>query len=256
MMLKMRPRVMPCLLISNSRLVKTIRFKKPSYIGDPMNAIRIFNDKEVDELVLLDINATITSKEPCYELIRNMAQNCFMPLCYGGGIETLEQAIAIFNSGVEKISINSAFYSKPELISQIAKLYGSQSVVASIDIKRNIWGKDAIYIRHGTVELKEDIISYVKRIENEGAGEILLTFIEREGTWKGYNLELINKISNIVKIPVIANGGAGSVEDFKKAWQSGASAMAAGSMFVYIKKDMGVLINFPYTKDLDLLFRS
>jgi len=255
-MLKMRPRVMPCLLISDSLLVKPRKFKNPSYIGDPMNAIKIFNDKEVDELILVDIDATILQKEPRYELIKSIAQSCFMPLCYGGGINKLEQVTTLFNSGVEKISINAGLYNCPGLVSQIAKIYGSQSVVASIDVKKNIWRKDAVFINNGTFAINEDLVSYIKRIENEGAGEILLTSIEKEGTWTGYDLDLINKISGVVNIPVIANGGAGSIEDFRKAYHAGASAMAAGSMFVYIKKDMGVLISFPYKKDLDSIFKG
>jgi cyclase len=255
MILKMRPRVMPCLLISDSLLVKPCRFKKPSYIGDPLNAIKIFNDKEVDELILIDINVTVSKREPQYDLIRSIARSCFMPLCYGGGINRLEQAAEIFNSGVEKISINAGLYNHPGLVSQIAKIYGSQSIVASIDVKKNIWKKEAAYINNGTVAIKEDLVSYVKRVENEGAGEILLTSIEREGTWTGYDPDLINKISGIVKIPVIANGGAGSIDDFRKAYHAGASAMAAGSMFVYTKKGMGVLISFPHQKDLDIMFK-
>ena len=247
---------MPCLLISDSLLVKPYKFKNPSYVGDPLNAIKIFNDKEVDELILIDIDSTVNHQEPKYDLIKSVAQSCFMPLCYGGGINKLEQATEIFNSGVEKISINAGLYSHPGLVSQIAKIYGSQSVVASIDVKKNIWKKDIAYINKGTVAINEDLISYVKRIENEGAGEILLTSIEKEGTWNGYDLELINKISTIVKIPVIANGGAGSIEDFRKAYHAGASAMAAGNMFVYIKKGMGVLISFPYKKDLDSIFKE
>ena len=247
---------MPCLLISDSLLVKPRKFKNQSYIGDPLNAIKIFNDKEVDELILVDINATVLHQEPKYDLIKTVAQSCFMPLCYGGGINKLEQATEIFNSGVEKISINAGIYSHPGLVSQIAKIYGSQSVVASIDVKKNIWKKDTAYINNGTVAINEDILSYVKRIENEGAGEILLTSIEREGTWTGYDLDLIHKISGIVNIPVIANGGAGSIEDFRKAYHAGASAIAAGSMFVYIKKDMGVLISFPNKKDLDSIFKG
>jgi cyclase len=254
-MLKMRPRVIPCLLISDSLLVKPRKFKNPSYVGDPLNAIKVFNDKEVDELIFVDIDATILHQEPKYELIKNIAGSCFMPLCYGGGINKLDQATAIFNSGVEKISINAGLYSHPGLISQIARIYGSQSVVASIDVKKNIMRKDTAYINHGTVAVKEEHFSYIKRIEDEGAGEILLTSIEREGTWNGYDLDLINRISSIVKIPVIANGGAGSINDFKQAYHAGASAMAAGSMFVYLKKEMGVLINFPYKMDLDSIFK-
>lgn len=255
MILKMRPRVIPCLLISDSSLVKPISFKNPAYIGDPLNAIKIYNDKEVDELVVLDIDASTLHKEPRYDLIKIMAESCFMPLCYGGGINRLEQAITIFNSGVEKVSLNTALYNNVGLISEIAKIYGSQSIVASIDVKKNFWKKYTAYINHGTIAVKEDIFSYVKRIENEGAGEILLTSIEREGTWTGYDLDLANKISSIVNIPVITNGGAGSINDFKLAYDAGASALAAGSMFVYQKKNMGVLINFPYSKDLDLLFK-
>jgi cyclase len=254
-MLKMRPRVMPCLLISDSLLVKPRAFKNPAYIGDPLNAIRIFNDKEVDELIVLDIDATVLHQEPRYDLIKSIARSCFMPLCYGGGINKLEQATAIFNSGVEKIAINAGLYNHPGLVSQIAKIYGSQSIVASIKKKKNFWKKDAAYINHGTVAVKEELVSYVKRIENEGAGEILLTSVEKEGTWTGYDTDLIHKISSIVKIPVIANGGAGSVDDFRQAYQAGASAFAAGSMFVYIKKNMGVLISFPYQKELDSMFK-
>lgn len=256
MIRRMRPRVIPCLLMDSNSLVKPIRFKNPQYVGDPLNAIKIFNGKEVDELILIDIKASVLNKEPDYDLIGLVAESCFMPLCYGGGIKNIDQAERIFHIGVEKIALNKSAYRTPGLISEIAKIYGIQSVVVSVDVKKNIFGKYSVCIDGGQRIIKGDVVSYVKTMEEKGAGEILLTAVDKEGTWNGYDYELIKKVAEAVHIPVIASGGAGCIDHLKSAFEAGASAMALGSMVVFQKKGMGVLINFPKIKDLDLLFNG
>lgn len=254
MIRRMRPRVIPCLLMDSNSLVKPIRFKNPQYVGDPLNAIKIFNGKEVDELILIDIKASVQNKEPDYDLIGLVAESCFMPLCYGGGIKNIDQAKRIFHIGVEKVALNKSAYTMPGLISEIAKIYGTQSVVVSVDVRKSIFGKYSVCIDGGQQIIKGDVVSYVKTLEEKGAGEILLTAVDKEGTWSGYDYELIRKVTEAVHIPVIANGGAGRIDHLKSAFEAGASAMALSSMVVFQKKGMGVLINFPKIKDLDLLF--
>lgn len=247
---KLLPRIIPCLLLKNDALVKTVRFQNPSYVGDPVNAIKIYNEKEVDELIFLDIIASEEGRKPNYDILKHIADECFMPLCYGGGIKTIEEIRMIFSIGVEKISLNSSAIKTPSLISETAKLFGSQSIIVSIDIKKTIWGKYEVYSCRGTKSIKIDPVSYAKKVEQLGAGEILLTSIDKEGTWEGYDTEIIKKVTSAVNIPVIANGGAGNIADFSRAYKSGASAMATGSLVVYQKKGMGVLINFPKRNDL------
>lgn len=246
-----RIRVIPVLLLQNGGLVKTIQFKKPNYIGDPINAVKIFNEKEVDELAFIDIEATIKQKEPDYNKIEEIASECFMPLAYGGGIKDLDQIKRIFAIGVEKVIINSAIHSNPKLISEAAQIFGNQSIVASIDVKKDIFGKYGIYIESGKKKIKQSIEDFVKKTESMGAGEIILTSIEKEGTFKGYDLELIKTVSQSVNIPVVANGGASELSDFYDAVNlGGASAVAAGSLFVYKSKNRGVLINYPSQNNL------
>ncbi len=246
-----RIRIIPVLLLQNGGLVKTINFKKPNYIGDPINAVKIFNEKEVDELIFIDIDATKQRKEPDYNKIEEIASECFMPLGYGGGIKNIEQVKKIIGIGVEKVILNSSVAVNPKLIGKVAKIYGSQCAVVSIDVKKDIFGKYICYTSSGKNKIKQNIIDYVKLVENEGAGEIILTSIDREGTFKGYDINLIKKVSESVNIPVVSNGGAYTITDFTNAIkEGGASAVSAGSFFVYKSKNKGILINYPSQKEL------
>ncbi len=248
----LRTRVIPVLLLRNESLVKTINFNKYTYIGDPINTVRIFNELEVDELIFLDITATLEKREPNYKLLSEIANECFMPLSYGGGIHKLENAQRIFDIGFEKVSINSSTHTKPTLISEIAKIYGSQAVVASIDIKKSFFGKLSVWTNSGKVNTKQNPQDWALEMQNRGAGEILLTNIDKEGTWSGFEIDIIKKITDTVSIPVIANGGAGSLTDIKNVVKiANASAVALGNMVLFQKKDMGVLINFPNKKDVE-----
>jgi cyclase len=241
---------MPCLLLRQSKLVKTVKFENPDYIGDPINAVKIYNDKEVDELIFLDITATVEKKDPPFKIISEIASECFMPYTYGGGIHSLEDMRRIFNLGVEKIAINSYAVESPDFIRQAAKEFGNQSIVASIDVKRKLMGKYEVFTKSGTNPTGLGPVEHAKRMEEMGAGEILLTSIDRDGTWEGYDLELIKTVAEAVNVPLIVCGGAGSIEDFGKAVDAGASACAAGSMVVYQAKNRGVLINFPKQTEL------
>lgn len=247
----LQTRVIPCLLLKGDHLVKTVNFKKASYIGDPVNTARIFNELEVDELTLLDISATNNNKKPDFKILTELANECFMPLAYGGGINTFEDAKKIFKIGIEKIIINSAAFTSPGLITQLAEHFGNQAIVVSIDIKKNIFGKYQVYSNSGTKKQKVDPVIWAKELEQLGAGEILLTAIHQEGTWNGFDTNIIERISNAVNIPIIANGGASSISDIGKAVKEGqASAVSLGSMVVYQNKGMGVLVNFPDTVKL------
>ena len=247
----LQTRVIPCLLLKDDSLVKTVNFKKPAYIGDPVNTARIFNELEVDELVLLDISATNNNRKPDFKILAELANECFMPLAYGGGINNFEDAKKIFQIGIEKVVINSIAFSKPAFITELAEHFGNQAIVASIDVKKNMFGKFQVYSNSGTKKQKVDPVAWAQELEQLGAGEILLTAIHQEGTWMGFDINIIEKISNAVNIPVIANGGASSIEDIGKAVKQGnASAVSLGSMVVYQNKGMGVLVNFPDTKKL------
>jgi len=239
------------LLLQNNGLVKTVKFKNPTYIGDPINAVKIFNEKEVDELAFIDIEATNKNKEPDYNKIEEIASECFMPLAYGGGIKNLYQIKRIFAIGVEKVIINSAILSNENLITQAAQIFGSQSLVASVDVRKDLFGKYCCFTNSGKNKVKLNIVDFVTKIEQLGAGEIVLTSIDREGTFKGYDLDLIKIVTESVNIPVVANGGAKLVDDFSNAIiKGGASAVAAGSLFVYKSENRGVLINYPSQKEL------
>jgi len=246
-----RIRVIPVLLLKDDGLVKTVRFKKPNYIGDPINAVKIFNEKEVDELAFLDIEATKLNKDPDYIKIEEIASECFMPLAYGGGIHTLDQIKKVFAIGVEKVILNSAILKNPEMIRQAAKIYGNQSLAASVDVKKDVFGKYACYSVSGSKKIKQKLTDYTKFIEEIGFGEIILTSIDREGTFSGYDIDLIKTVTDSVNIPVVANGGASDHSGFKDAvLKGGASAVAAGSVFVYKSKNKGILINYPSQEDL------
>lgn len=248
----LKTRVMPCLLLKKRGLVKTIKFQNPNYVGDPINTIRIFNEKEVDELILLDITATTENKDPNFTLISEVASECFMPLTYGGGIRSIEVAKIIFSLGVEKIVINSYAVKNPRFIRELADVFGSQSIIVSIDAKKNWIGKYIVYSDSGKNPTQYSPVELSQQAEQMGAGEILITSIDRDGTFEGYDTVLIKNVSSSVNIPVIACGGAGSVNDFVEAViHGGTSAVAAGSMVVYQGKNRGVLINFPLREELE-----
>jgi cyclase len=248
-MLKIR--VMPCLLVSNGRLVKTVRFRNPAYVGDPVNAIKIYNEKEVDELILLDITATVEGRKPDFSFLSEVADECFMPLAYGGGICDIDDISRIFSLGIEKVAINSYALENPSFVEKAAAVFGSQSILLSMDVKKNLFGKYRVYGRGGRNGTDHEPAAWAARMERIGAGEILLNSIDQDGTMEGYDTTLIRKVTEAVTVPVIACGGAGRIQDFKMAVEEGgASAVAAGSMVVYQGKNKGVLINFPSQDDL------
>ena len=240
-----RVRIIPVLLLSKGGLYKTIKFQKEQYIGDPINAVKIFNEKEADELVLLDYTASKEKRGIDVKKISEIAGEAFMPMAYGGAIQSFEDARKVFDGGFEKVVLNSVLFSSPRLIEQIADVYGAQAVVGSMDVKKNLFGKYKVYSHSGTNSTGHDPVEWAKILEQNGVGEIMINSIERDGTWEGYDEALIEKVAHAVSVPVIACGGAGNTEDFTKAVKAGASAVAAGSMFVYQKKGMGVLISFP-----------
>lgn len=252
----LRTRIIPCLQLVDQSLVKTVQFGKYGYIGDPVNTVRIFNELEVDELCFLDIRATVEHRIPNLKILREIADECFMPLSYGGGIKDKETALKILSIGFEKIVLNSAAVEHPEIVTKIAEYSGNQSVIASIDVKKNIWGKYHVFTHDGTRKTTHDVIEWAQKLEQLGAGELLLTSMNHDGTWQGFDLEITRKITEAVNIPVIANGGAGSLEHIGKVVkESGASAVALGSMVVYQKMGMGVLVNFPDKNDLEKLLQ-
>lgn len=244
-----RSRLIPIILIENRGLYKSIKFKNHRYLGDSLNTIRLFNDKEVDELVILDIGARKATKGIDFEYLEKLSAECFMPVCYGG-VDNILQVEKLFKLGFEKISFNTALDEKIDLVKEVAKKYGVQSVVASIDVKKNIFGKYNIYIENGTKKIKWNLEEYVKYLQDNGVGEILLTSMDQEGTMTAYDYELIKLVSEAVEIPVIANGGAGSLSECKKAIDSGASAAAASSIFSYYGKKNAVLVNYPTQKEI------
>lgn len=242
----LRIRVMPVLLLRDESLVKTIKFGKYTYIGDPCNTVRIFNELEVDELIFLDINATRSKRKPNVKLLADIANECFMPLAYGGGIKTFSEAKEILTIGFEKVAVNSSAIENPQIISELAEHFGSQAVIVSIDVKKDFLGRNRVWGNSGKSNSKLDPVSWAREAERLGAGEILLTAINHEGSWSGFDLQLIRDVANAVNIPVVAHGGAGKIEDIGDAVKKGqASAVALGSMVTFQKKGMGVLVNFP-----------
>lgn len=223
-----------------------MRFDKPRYVGDPINAVRIFNDMEVDEIVVLDIGATPERTGIPFDLIGEMAGECFMPMAYGGGVKTVEDARSILGLGVEKIVINSAAAADRTLLRRVADAFGAQSVVASVDVRKRMFGGYRVYTHGGRQLVKTDLVDWVRGLEEAGAGEILLTSIDRDGTMDGYDLDLVRTVSSAVRVPLVAAGGAGSVQDMGDVvLKGGASAAAIGSLAVYQGKNRAVLINFP-----------
>lgn len=239
-------RIIPCLLYDGSGLVKTVRFKNPSYIGDPINAIKIYNDKEVDELILIDINASKQKRRPNFDKIADMAGEAFMPFAYGGGVKTYEDFATLYKLGVEKVIVNSLIQENESVIKKVIETYGAQAVVACIDFKKPMFGAKAPYSYIGH-KIKMPLTDYAQYLATQvGVGELMLYSVDNDGTWEGFDYETTGQILNSVDVPVIACGGCGSVEHLKKVlYTTNANAAALGSMAVYSKKGMGVLINFP-----------
>ncbi len=245
-----RPRIIPTLLIDDRDLIKTVQFGKRTYLGDPVNAVKIFNRKRIDELSILDIGATKNQKEPDYEILKDIASEAFMPLSYGGGITSLDQVQELLKIGYEKVVLNTAFVRKPELVTKSAELFGSQSIVASIDAKK-INSEYKCYISDGVEETKWNPVDLAREAERLGAGEIIINSIDNDGMMNGYDINLVKSVADVVSIPVIAIGGAGGIKDLKMVLQEGhAHAAAGGSMFVYYGKLKAVLITAPSEEEL------
>jgi cyclase len=248
-------RIIPCLLLRNNGLVKTVKFKESTYIGDPINTVKIFNEKEVDEIFFLDIDATRLKKEPPYDLIQNIASECFMPFAYGGGIHSLQQIERIIKSGAEKIIINTQAYLEKNFLKEAVNQFGSSTIAVSIDVKKEFLKGNIVYVKGGTQSTGLNPVDYAREIENAGAGEILINSIDRDGVMGGYDIELIKSISGTIKIPIIACGGASRLSDFSQAVkQGGASAAAAGSFFIFHGKRRAVLITYPSYSEISNLF--
>ena len=240
-----RIRVIPVLLLAQGGMVKTVRFAEPHYLGDPINAVRIFNEKKVDELIVLDIEATAKGRVD-FDWVEDIVSEMFTPVAYGGGIGSIGQCAELFRRGVEKIVINSAACERPGFISELAQRFGSQSVLVSIDARQDLWKRSRAYIHGGRKKTTFNPVDLARKAEELGAGEIMVTSIVRDGTFEGYDLDLLRAVSSAVHIPVIANGGAGSIDDFELAvTRGGCSAVAAGSLFVFAAKGQGVLITYP-----------
>ncbi|CAN5330044.1 AglZ/HisF2 family acetamidino modification protein [soil metagenome] len=252
----MQHRVIPCLLLRDDILVKTVGFRRPKYVGDPINAAKLFNDLEVDELIYIDINATVQAREPNYERIKEIVSECFMPVCYGGGITTIEQARSMFKLGVEKVTVTTAAVENPVLVRDMSREFGKQSVIVGIDVKRDLLRRPRVRSRSGTNKTSLDPVKHAQHMEDCGAGEILLNSIDRDGSQRGYDLDLVRSVSGAVSIPVIACGGAGSLGDLAAAARAGASAVAAGSLFVFVGPHRAVLINYPSQELLHRTFQA
>lgn len=251
-----RPRVIPVLLLKGKGLVKTVRFQNPTYIGDPINAVKLFNDMQADELVFLDITATSEKRTPSIDIIQQISDEAYMPFAVGGGINNVDDIKRLISSGAEKVVINTAAFSNPELIREAVDAAGSQSIIVSIDAKKNFFGKYEVYVKSGMKSTGKSPEKFAEEVAKLGAGEIIINSIDKDGMMDGYDLQLINRVSSVVDIPVVACGGAGKPEHFADAILSGASAVAAGSIFVYHGPRKGVLINYPIRKELENLFIS
>lgn len=253
----LRPRIIPCLLLQDKGLVKTVQFKKPKYVGDPINAVRIFNEKQVDELTILDIDATVQGREPDYEMIERWASECRMPLCYGGGVKTPEQAQKIFELGVEKIAISSAAIANPELIEKITERVGSQSVVVIVDVKKKFFGGYEVYTHNGKKSTGKNPFEFAKQIQSLGAGEIIINSINQDGVMNGYDMSLVEKVREVTTLPLTILGGAGKLADIGKLIKKfRIIGAAAGSLFVFKGVYKAVLINYPNPAEKDKLIQE
>ena len=252
----LRPRIIPSLLIQDNGLVKTVNFKNPKYVGDPINAVKIFNEKAVDELAVFDIDATVLGKEPNYSLIERLASQSMMPLCYGGGVKTVEQAQRIFSLGIEKIALSSAVLQNPKLITEIADRVGAQSVIVVLDVKKKLLGGYEVYTHNGKKATGINPFQFVEEAQKLGAGEIVINSIDKDGVMKGYDLDLIAKVREKITLPMTVLGGAGSLEDIEKVIDNhGVIGVAAGSLFVFKGPYKAVLINYPTQLEKNKIFK-
>lgn len=254
----LRPRIIPCLLIHDKGLVKTVNFKNPKYVGDPINAVRIFNEKEVDELIVIDIDATIEKRDPDYKMIENLAAECRMPLCYGGGVKTVDQAQRIFGLGVEKVALSSAAIDSLGLVSEAAKIVGNQSVIVVLDVKKSLkTGKFEVWTHNGKKNTGKSPSELALQMEGLGAGEIVINSIDNDGMMKGYDFDLVEKIRNVISLPLTVLGGAGSLNDISGLINKyGIIGASAGSLFVFKGIFRAVLINYPNREEKDALIRQ
>jgi cyclase len=254
--MSVRTRVIPTLLLDDGGLVKTVKFKDGTYVGDPANTVRIFNELEVDELCILDIRATKQRRAPSWDLLTELASEAFMPLSYGGGVRDVETVGKLLRTGFEKVIVNTSAFDRPELVRKASDAYGSQAIIVSIDVRRKLLGRYEVMVESGTRGTGKDPVEAALRAQDLGAGEILLTAIDREGTWSGLDTALVAQVTKRVTIPVIAHGGAGTVQHIGDAvHKGGASAVALGSMVVFQGKDLGVLVNFPDHAELKRAIR-
>jgi cyclase len=252
------PRIIPCLLVKDKGLVKTINFQKPKYVGDPINAVRIFNEKEVDELIVLDIDASAENREPDYNMIEHLAEECRMPLCYGGGVKSVEQVKRIIGLGVEKIAISSAALENPALVEAASERVGNQSVVVVLDVRKRVIGsKYDVFIHNGKMKTGKDPVALAMQMERFGAGEIVINSIDHDGVMKGYDLALVEKIRESINVPLTVLGGAGSLHDIGQLINKyGAIGCAAGSLFVFKGVYRAVLINYPNRAEKDAIIKN
>ena len=238
-------RIMPCLLIKDKRLVKTVNFSNPQYVADPINAVKIYNAKEVDELVVLDIKASKENTVIDFDLIHDFASECFMPLAYGGGVKHIDEFKRLFGLGVEKVIVNTLLFDNPQTVKLAAERFGGQSIVASIDVKKDDHGNYTVF-SHSNRNYNKSLKEFIDFVLSLNVGEIIITSVDQEGTWTGYDMELIEYVDSLVDVPIIANGGCGTNEDLNKVlYDANVQAASVGSMAVYQKKGMGVLIRFP-----------
>jgi cyclase len=252
------PRIIPCLLIKDHGLVKTAKFRDPKYVGDPINAVRIFNEKEVDEIIVLDIDATRLKREPDFKLIEQLASECRMPLCYGGGVTTSDQIQRIIQLGVEKVAISTAAIENPGLVSEAAKFVGNQSIVVVLDIKASPGNQNyEVWTHSGLRGTGRSPTEVAVQLESLGAGEIVINSIDKDGLMKGYDLDLVAKVREAVNVPLTVLGGAGSLKDIGKLISKyGVIGAAAGSLFVFKGIYRAVLINYPNRAEKDLLIKE
>lgn len=252
------PRIIPCLLIHNKGLVKTVRFKDPKYVGDPINAVKIFNEKEVDELIVLDIDATVDQCEPDYKLIEHLAAECRMPLCYGGGIKTVEQAQRIFNLGVEKIAVSSLAVEQPGVVAEIARRVGNQSVVVVMDVKKTGFrNRYELFTHNATKSRGLDPVKFAIEMQELGIGELVINSVDQDGMMTGYDNKLIDSVKEVLTIPVTVMGGAGSLQDMGEVIRKHSIiGVSAGSLFVFKGKFKAVLINYPTPDGKEAVFKE
>lgn len=249
----LKTRVIPVLLISDGGLYKGVKFKNHKYVGDPINTVKIFNDKEADELIIIDISVTKDNKEIDFPLIKQIASEAFMPLAYGGGIKTVDDARKLFSIGIEKVILNSEALKNPNLVNDLSAEFGAQSIVFSLDVKKDFFGTQRVYSNCGTIKVKGSPSEIAVKMEEKGVGEIILNSIDNEGSGTGYDLQLIKNLSRKLKIPLISLGGAGSIDHMIEAKKAGAHALAAGSYFVFQGPLRGVLITYLSKKELKLI---